>query len=632
MYRMWSSVEGERELKLNIVKHGGVEVVDAPMKPWCYIEGSKYDTWDGQKADRKEFDLQSDMYLYSRRYKTWESDVGYVRNVMRTLDWKVDTDYRKLYYDIECDDSKGFPVAEENKIVCIGVNDECIMGGEEDVLLRFYELTKDYEMLIGYNESMFDRPYLEKRFMINNLVDEWKDITRRITFMDVLSLYRIAGVYDKELRKPQHTLDYVGEVEFGMPKKSKKRVFQMSDMELRDYNLQDVEVVKRLDEKYSLTDQRIQLARLTYNFPDQLSPLRMVDGLLLRKAYLEGVALPNKPLYHEEGGKIRGAVVLEPEVGVHSNVAVFDAKQMYPSIMIALRIPIVSDVVSELRQLRAYYKKRWKETDNEEDYLMQMAYKILSNIFYGAFMNQANRLYNPVLGEKITGKGRQTIMRVVGYVRSLGYKTLYGDTDSVFVECERDKVEDLVKFINKQIAPFEVEFNAYFKKLLFYGEERGVKKRYAGLKEDGELEIVGLESIRTDRCELVRNTQKEIITMILNGAKLKELKEYIDQVRRDLYAGKYDAQLIIYKSVKEEYKVNTPQKRAYEKFKKVGGEVIGRRIGFVWANGDVEPVVDPSSMPSGIDRMRYWREIYRMYERLCTVFRTDTTLDWFGGN
>ena len=60
----------------------------------------------------------------------------------------------------------------------------------------------------------------------------------------------------------------------------------------------------------------------------------------------------------------------------------------------------------------------------------------------------------------------------------------------------------------------EVEVGEVYKRVFF----TEAKKRYAGLRLDGTLDIVGLEVIRGDWAEVAKKVQEHVLEIILNGA------------------------------------------------------------------------------------------------------------------
>ena len=73
-------------------------------------------------------------------------------------------------------------------------------------------------------------------------------------------------------------------------------------------------------------------------------------------------------------------------------------------------------------------------------------------------------------------------------VESKGLTVIYGDTDSLFLTNDEKKLLELKEEIGKELG-LEVEVSEVYKRIFF----TEAKKRYAGLRADGSLDIVGLE-------------------------------------------------------------------------------------------------------------------------------------------
>jgi DNA polymerase elongation subunit (family B) len=147
----------------------------------------------------------------------YEGDISFVRRYM--IDNELygvceGVKLRKAFFDIECDDSKGFPRAETERIVSIAIIDsegkEYFYDNEnEEALIREFiaELNK-YDIISGWNIFEFDLPYLMKRCQLLNI--EFR--TEYFQFVDLLILYK-----DKLRIKilPAYTLETVAQAELG---------------------------------------------------------------------------------------------------------------------------------------------------------------------------------------------------------------------------------------------------------------------------------------------------------------------------------------------------------------------------------------------------------------------------------
>jgi DNA polymerase elongation subunit (family B) len=113
---------------------------------------------------------------------------------------------------------------------------------------------------------------------------------------------------------------------------------------------------------------------------------------------------------------------------------------------------------------------------------------------------------------------------------ALGFVTLYGDTDSLFVNNVR-RVEDVQKFIDecKSTLGVEVAREKTFSKLILVG-----KKHYVGILSDpGKGPIIkGMEGIKSDRPEFIHRVFTQLVQDIKNDTnplpKLKQASQQLD--------------------------------------------------------------------------------------------------------
>lgn len=639
----------EEGSRLALHHAGGITKIDRPFKPYCFErgDGDLVDAYMHQPVKKREFETSSDVVSHSYSSPTFEADISYVRRVMLDMGWTIGK-VPKAYIDIETDDSGGAPDMVRDPIVSIGIifddgRREFLYGDEEEILREFYKLTKDMGMIITYNggtdvweSRSFDMPYIATRWGIvvegmkpePNCKFPYDKMMRHCMFLDVYQTYRYETSRIGKSLAGGMSLDNVAKHELGYGKVARtKKIKDHTREELEKYNMRDVEVLKKLDEKFNFSEMKIGMARLT-NLPmvswhnnkkrQELRPLIMVDNLLLKEARRLGYVLPSKK--GVRGKEVVGALVLEPKVGLHKGIQNYDVKQMYPSIMINERVSpdkkreIIPNILVGLKEKRAKLKAKYNETKAVEDYIAQYNYKVLANVFYGATGNVMCRMYDSKLANYITDKGQRILKSIKSLCEGLGYEVVYGDTDSVFVKVSGNNRSDLERLINSAVAPYEIEAGEYYQNILFTGDEHtGRKKRYAGLTDDGEVKIVGLEAVRRDYCLLAREAQSKVLDMFLNGATVRDVRQYMAGIRRQLFAGELDDKLVISRGVKPLAEYNyakghkgLPHIRALRKANEMGYTEMFD-IHFVFTTDDVMPIMGDADLKKAkIDYQRYW--------------------------
>jgi DNA polymerase I len=362
-------------------------------------------------------------------------------------------------------------------------------------------------------------------------------------------------------------------------------------------------------------DYTLQLSNLSALPPDQVLAAAVgfrVDNYMMMEAHRLGELIPAR----EELNIIpyKGAIVLEPSVGLHDNVAVLDFSAMYPSLMVkynispdtlvdrgdedVFEVPEVGHhfrknppglykiVLSQLIASRQAAKREAAKTPRgtpEHKILKarEKATKIITNATYGYAGWAGSRWYSREVAESAAALGRDTINKSIDIAKNLGLKVLYGDTDSLFVEYEEKLVNQFIREIDKNLG-LEINLGQLFKRILF----TEAKKKYAGLLDDGELDVVGMEAIRGDWSNLARNVQNEVLKLVLQDSNPVRARSYVKNLVKDLESAKVSkSSLVIWKTLTKRpdaYEVNAPHVEVARKMAKEGWPVsVGDKVGFI---------------------------------------------------
>ena len=221
---------------------------------------------------------------------------------------------------------------------------------------------KNYpDVITGWNTKFFDIPYLFNR--IRNLVDEkilkrfspWNLVEREsivvrgrpqthynifgIVMLDYLDLYQKFIPQ----RQESYKLDYIGKVELGIQKDENPydtfRDWYTKDFQsFIDYNIKDVEIVDRLEDKLKLIELVLTMAyEAKVNYNDVFSQVRMWDMLIYNYLKKENIVIPPKEDNVKED-KYDGAYVKDPLIGMHNWVVSFDINSLYPHLIMQYNI------------------------------------------------------------------------------------------------------------------------------------------------------------------------------------------------------------------------------------------------------------------------------------------------------
>ncbi|MEM5797805.1 MAG: DNA-directed DNA polymerase [Candidatus Aenigmatarchaeota archaeon] len=535
-----------------------------------------------------------------------------------------------------------------------GVN---FFSDEKEMLEEFIKIVNGYDpdIICGYNCNNFDIPYILERmsqYGIKPLFGRCRQkavSARKIGIKHRVSIPGrvVADIFEivkKDFPLYKYDLDFVCRALLGEGKKevlrlSKIRQFWYGNDEefqrLVEYNKIDSLLLLELVEKLHLFDKYFALSAISGILLQDAfegGESTKIENFLLRKFNENGYVLPCKPSVEIKGSGLEGGEVLEPIKGLHSNVVVLDFKSMYPSIIKTFNIcpttlckngdiiapsgvrflspekkqGIIPLIVDELMIRRQKVKKQLKSEKNEVIKRSldahQWALKILANAFYGYFGYTRSRLFNLDIANAITSFGRDMIIKTKSLIESgYGFRVVYGDTDSVFVEIPGKDIEEVIKRgrelaenITSQLPKgIELEFEKVLLRFLPL-----TKKRYAGLaiieKEDGyDYTIVtkGIETIRRDWCPLVEKVLKEILEIVFKKNDVKAAIKRFREISEMLMRGEIDiSDLTITKTITKAPKAYDgiqPHIEVVKKIKSRGGSVpdIGDRVGYVIVKG-----------------------------------------------
>jgi len=577
--------------------------------------------------------LPSDVPVEREKYKdSYESDIPFVKRF--SIDKRIEfgnLSLKKAYVDIEVEQTTRFPEPKHNKITAISlVSDEEEkswwfedFSSEREMLKNFWDyVTFKYSLLLGWNFIDFDLTFLMVRssmFGLNFRYDKY------IQVGDLMSIFKRVM-----LGEPQasYTLDYVASKYANVKKMERPKNWTKRE-EVLPYNLMDAKITKAIDDKLQLSSLFDNMAIIAnVFFEDTSSFSRIIDFMMLRYSYNEDFSKRYVHRNSNYGDSIdesyTGAFVMTPLAGIHKNVAYIDLKSLYPSIILNYnlsfdtidfndenipyvilpgnglkvrinRTGILPSMLKNVLDLRARYKnERKKYQPGSKEYMvydaLQNACKFLANAFYGAFGAKFFRAYDRRISEGITLTGQKIIKTIIKWLEERGKKAIYTDTDSVFyyansVEEALKDVEELNQFLQKTFGKeIEIKLEKFFEKIVFLREK---KKKYFGrvIWDDGKevnyIKITGMEARRGDWCDLAREVQAKVIEMVLDDSfSINNIDSYLQQIRKELYASKFDDKLIISKGIRtnfEEYKANLP----YIELAKQLGLKPGNKVQFV---------------------------------------------------
>lgn len=229
--------------------------------------------------------------------------------------------------------------------------------------LKFWQ-EKCPDVLTGWNTKFFDVPYLVNR--ITKILGEeevkklspWNMIRERdvIVMNRRQRVYELLGVGDfdyLELYKwyapsgksqESYRLDNIANVEIGEKKidyseyENLHQLYKQNYQLFIEYNIKDVDLILKMDEKLKLLELGLTLAYDTKtNYEDVFAQTRMWDALTYNYLMERNIVVPPR-IIKEKDSAFEGAYVKEPQVGMHRWMASFDLNSLYPHLMMQYNI------------------------------------------------------------------------------------------------------------------------------------------------------------------------------------------------------------------------------------------------------------------------------------------------------
>jgi len=301
----------------------------------------------------------------------------------------VDYDLDKIkigYIDIETSSEHGFPDVRNANEEVLAISYRCgdtfrVYGcqgyepsegilyvpctTEEHLLLEFVnDWSMNYpDIITGWNSRFFDIPYLVNRIVkvlgqkMANKLSPWgwykeNEITlfgnRKQQIFDLVGISSIdyMDAYKKftYVNQESYSLNHIAYTELGEKKldyseySSLHELYKTNFQKFVDYNVHDVVLLERLEEKMKLLEMIISLAYMAKcNFNDVFSPVKMWDCIIYNHLKDQQIVVP--PKKHETKLEAyEGAYVKDPQIGRHKWVASFDLNSLYPHLIMQYNI------------------------------------------------------------------------------------------------------------------------------------------------------------------------------------------------------------------------------------------------------------------------------------------------------
>jgi DNA polymerase elongation subunit (family B) len=245
-----------------------------------------------------------------------------------------------------------------------------------------------------------------------------------VAVLDYLDLYKKFTYKAQE----SYRLDYIAEVELGQKKLDHSEFETFKDFYTHgwqkyiEYNIVDVELVDRLEDKMKLIELALTMAYdAKVNYNDVFYQVRMWDNIIYNYLKKRDIVIPPK-IRSDKNEKYAGAYVKEPTPGKYDWVVSFDLNSLYPHLI--MQYNISPETLLDERHPTATVDRILNEEINFE------LYKDNAVCANGAMYRKDVRGFLPELMEKMYGD------RVVFKKRMLDAKQQYEKTPTKALEKE----------------------------------------------------------------------------------------------------------------------------------------------------------------------------------------------------
>ena len=555
-------IEYKGKLLIRGVNNGQSYLSRINYSPKLYLptkEQSKFKTLDGTNLKPKQFDSISKAKHFYSEYSTIPEYKIFGMNRYNyqfigdeykdEIRWNKD--YIKIFtLDIETECEHGFPDIDTAKetIICITVknhsNKQILTWGtgdfiskktnvtyvkcqnEKHMLLEFLKFwCKNHpDIVTGWNVKFFDIPYVmnRMRFIFDNdtinKMSPWNYVNadriqlgkKNQQYWNILgvSVLDYFDLYKKftYVRQESYRLNYIAKVELGEskldnPYETFKDFYTKDYQQFVEYNIQDVELVDKLEDKMKLIELCLTMAyEAKVNYTDVYSQVRCWDTIIYNHLLKKNIIIPPRE-DHDKDTQYEGAYVKDPQLGLHNWIVSFDLNSLYPHLIMQYNLSpetlvgvqpknmgvenylnekfnlqwakdknvtvapngsmyrrdkqgFLPELMEKMYGDRVVFKKKTieakKEFQKTKDPIykneisrcnnIQMAKKIALNSAYGAIGNQYFRYFDVRIAEAITLGGQLSIRWVERDVNKFMNKLLNTDNVNYVVASDTDSI------------------------------------------------------------------------------------------------------------------------------------------------------------------------------------------------
>lgn len=338
---------------------------------------------------------------------------------------------------------------------------------EKDLIRRFIEFWTRFhpDIVTGWHIEWFDIPYIINR--ITKLFDEdeakklspWGKISPYsttihnrethsynilgVSVLDYLSLYR-KFTYSQQENYQLNTIAYIelGEKKLDYSEYENLHQLYKSDYQkFVEYNIRDVELVEKLEDKLKLIELALTLAYDNkVNYDDVFTQVRMWDTIFYNHMKKKNIVIPQMRRT-EKKTAYEGAYVKEPVPGMYKWVASFDLNSLYPHLIMQYNMSMET-LVDPTDEMNLWFGTQRIDVD-----------ELLAQRVNTTFLREHNLTLTP--NKQLFSVNKQGIMSEIMesmYMDRVQYKKLAIEAKKKIQTVLDDKNQ--VEYLEKQVARY----------------------------------------------------------------------------------------------------------------------------------------------------------------------------------
>ncbi|MBI4440420.1 ribonuclease H-like domain-containing protein [Candidatus Woesearchaeota archaeon] len=497
-------------------------------------------------------------------------------------------------------------------------SDESIefVESEAELIEKFKETIEHFkpEIITGYFSDGFDFPYIETRARKYKIsldigldyselkINRKGGIDAKIAGINHVDVFRyVQRIFGRGLETESYSLnsvayELIGEKKLEVNLDEMSKAWDEGGQKIEEYcryNLHDAKLTYELCRK--LLPNMVELVKIIGLPVDEVIRMgfsQLVEWYLLRQAPRFNEIAPNRPEHGDMGKRreesFKGAFVFEPKPGLYKNIAVFDFRSLYPSIISSHNISggtlnckccgdekvpfddgktnywfckrergFLPTVIGDLIEHRVRIKEMIRKQEQQDMLLAarENVLKLLANSFYGYYGFFGARWYSIESAQSTTAYGRYYIHKVISKAEKEGFTVLYSDTDSIFLLLDKKTKEDAEKFmesVNLELPGLmELEYEGHYPAGIFVQTKdntAGAKKKYALISDNGILKIRGFETVRRNWSLVAKELQENVLKIILKEGDAEKALVITKGTIKDLRDKKIPVEKVIIKT------------------------------------------------------------------------------------